>query len=360
MDSALNDSVKKDKTTNCCLNCGSKLRGNYCHNCGQQVSNSSLTVRGFVMEYIFNAFMWDPKFFKTLWLLVRKPGALTKDFMAGKYVSQVHPLKLNMFMLFVFITMFLFFSGTETANDSVHTITNDERVTSALQMGMIVYDEEYLEKIKSSPRDTVHLNAPLILAEEYPHIITRVSTIKDTQGEALDKWIAVIPRVLIEEGIVLPDTDGYYHFKEEVKAAEMVEDIWAQMVEFTTRYFPLIVLFTAPFLSFSLRLVQHKEKRSSMDRFIFALHYTAFLELSIILIYLLHLIASPSVKALQLFLVAASCVYLTLAFRRVYGIASWFKAGAKALCTSIIYFMIIIMVFITIIISAIFAILPGV
>ena len=97
-----------------------------------------------------------------------------------------------------------------------------------------------------------------------------------------------------------------------------------------------------------------------MDRFIFALHYTAFLELSIILIYLLHLIASPSVKALQLFLVAASCVYLTMAFRRVYGIASWFKAGAKALCTSIIYFMIIIMAFITIIISAIFAILPGV
>ena len=110
----LNNAVDKDKLElpyEHCLNCGEKLNGMYCHKCGQKAADTNLNVWGFVMEYLYNAFMWDPKFLKTLWLLVRRPGILTKEFLSGKYVSQVHPLKLNMFMLFVFITMFMFFSG---------------------------------------------------------------------------------------------------------------------------------------------------------------------------------------------------------------------------------------------------------
>lgn len=350
------NSDKEDKSKKHCLNCGSKLKGEYCHNCGQQATDSNLTVRGFVMEYLYNAFMWDPKFLKTLWLLIRKPGTLTNDFLAGKYVSQVHPLKLNMFMLFVFITMFVFFSGKESVNNTVSSITDDERVSSLLQIEMMADDEETLNRMEASPRDTVKLIAPLLMAENYPNLITRISTIEDTGGESLDKWIAVIPSLLIEEKILLPDADGYYRFKTEVEEMEYTKSVWAQMVRFTSRYFPLIVLFTAPFLSLSLRLVQYRHKRSNINHFIFSLHYTAFLELSIILIYLLRLITGVSIPALQLVLVAASSIYLTIAFRRVYGISSWLKAGIKALCTSFTYLMIILFVLISIFIFAIVAV----
>ena len=358
MNSALKSSEKETKNSVYCLNCGSKLRGNYCHNCGQQANISNLTVRGFVMEYLYNAFMWDPKFLKTVWLLSRKPGALTNEFMSGKYVSQVHPRKLNMFMLFVFITMFMFFSGTETVNSQVEEITNDEIVSSALNVGVIIDNEEYLNKIQSSPRDTVKLHAPLLLAERYPDIITNVRTIEDTNGESLDRWVAVIPTLLIEDGIATPDADGYYCFKTKPEEVELVEAIWAHMVKVTTRFFPLLVLFTAPFLSFSLRLLQRKEKRSSLSRFIFSLHYTAFLELSIIFIYLLYLTVGASIPALQLMLLTCSGVYLTMAFRRVYGAGSWLKAGIKALCMSIAYLMIILFVFICIFFVGVIAVMP--
>ena len=90
-----------------CLNCGTDLQGVYCHKCGQQASNPTPKVWEFILEYMNNAFIWDTKCFLTIWNLVRRPGFLTNEFNAGKFVSYENPLKLNMFFLFVFVTIFL-------------------------------------------------------------------------------------------------------------------------------------------------------------------------------------------------------------------------------------------------------------
>ena len=87
-----------------CLNCGTELSGRYCHSCGQQAINPNPTVRGFIMEYLYNAFMWDPKFFQTIYTLIRRPGHLTNEYLSGRVISYEHPLKLNMFKLFIFIS----------------------------------------------------------------------------------------------------------------------------------------------------------------------------------------------------------------------------------------------------------------
>ena len=148
-----------------CLNCGSELMGMYCHVCGQQATSKTPTVGEFVGEYLNNAFIWDSQFFKTFWILISRPGRLTKDFLSGKFVSQEHPLKLNMFLLFVFITLFVFFAGAEKMNSSVHNITNDERVRYGVQIDHLMSNPESAEKIKNSPQDTVKLHAPMILVE---------------------------------------------------------------------------------------------------------------------------------------------------------------------------------------------------
>ena len=340
-----------------CLNCGSELKGEYCHTCGQHATDANPTIKGVILEYCYNAFLWDPKFFRTLWLLVRHPGLLTKEFLAGKFVSQEHPIKLNMFLLFVFVTMFFLFSGTEKMNSSLHTITNDERVYPALQLELMMDKPEFVESMTSSPRDTVRLYAPLLLSKKFPEFITNLETIEDTQGESADKWIAVVPHRLIDDNIIVSGEDGFYtfSFKDEAvpEELELVKSVWKHTVELTTRYFPIIVLLTAPFLSFSLRLVQRRNKQTRINRFIFSLHYTAFLELSIIFVYLLHLIASPPVAVLQWIVILASWTYLTMAFRQVYGITSWGKAIIKALYTCLVYLLIILMLFVCILFVAI-------
>lgn len=339
-----------------CLNCGTELKGDFCHKCGQHVASRTPTVWGFIIEYINNAFIWDSRFFQTIYTLVRRPGHLTNEFLSGKLVSQEHPLKLNMFLLFVFVTFFLIFSGTEKVSSSVHKITADERVLTGVQMDLLMKDQDFAADIMESQQDTVILFAPLFLQEQYPEIIRNLETIEDTKGEGVDLWRAVVPRVLIEDKIIIQDSEGRYIFNtaeyQGNEAIEIFNRIWSEIVKLLAKYLPLFVLFTAPMLTLSLRFVQRKNRVPRINHFIFALHYTAFLELMMLCLYILCLIVPVPSGILQYIVAIGSCIYLAIAFHRVYKTSTWFSAIVKALITSLVYFVICLMMCVAIIIAA--------
>ena len=106
-----------------CLNCGTELKGRFCHVCGQEAVHSTPTVRSFIAEYAGTSYNWDAKFVRTFWTLISRPGQLTRDFLSGRFSSQEHPLKLNMFLLFVFVTLFVLFRGTEKMTTSFSLCT---------------------------------------------------------------------------------------------------------------------------------------------------------------------------------------------------------------------------------------------
>jgi hypothetical protein len=339
-----------------CKNCGAELQGEYCHKCGQEATSKVLTVGGFVLAYLDNNFLWDPQFLKTLWTLISRPGRLTREYIAGKFASQEHPLKLNMFLLFIFVTLFVFFASGDKINESVSNLKSDERLFTALQFDLLQKDSEFIQKMQVSQRDTVILKAPLLLAEIYPQIVTNIQTKEDSQGEGFDKWVAVLPRVLIEDEIILADEEGCYHLNPEATNAknylELVYSVLQEMSRITSQYFPIFLLLTAPFLAFSLRLVQRKSRLPRINHFIFSLHYTAFLETLIIFIYLLYLTIEPSMDILEGIMMLGSCVYLTIAFRKVYAVNGWFKTIIKSLLTSLIYCGILLFIFFVIFIWA--------
>lgn len=339
-----------------CLNCGTELKGKYCHICGQEVVDKKPTFLRLVVEYLNETFIWDPNFFRTFWTLIRRPGQLTNDYLSGKIISQESPLKLNMFLLLVFLTLFIFFSGSEKLTNSVHSMTSDERVFPGVQLELLMDDQQYVNHMQESPRDTVYLLAPLFLVEQHPTIISNLETKEDTQGKGLDKWVAILPRVLIEDQIIITGDDGYYYFNPEAKGGkhnlDFVNTIWTEMVRLALKYFPLLLLLTAPFLSISLSLVQRKSRVDYINHLIFSLHYTALLEFVMICIYILYLTISPSMKLLECIMVLSSCTYLTLAFRRVYAIRTWGTAIVKSLLTSLIYLLILQLVFVVIFIIA--------
>ena len=340
-----------------CLNCGAELQGKYCHVCGQEAVSKTPSVGAFIVEYANHAFIWDSNFLKTLWNLIRRPGYLTKEFIAGKFASQEHPLKLNMFLLFVLITLFVFFAGTEKMNNSVHNLTHNEAVVAGVQFEFMI-DKGELDTTLLSPQDTVLLLAPLFFADQHPGFIRCIDTLEYTNDKGLDKWIAVIPHTFIEDSIMVEYESGCYRFNQELKAGEnelqLVNTVWSQMVKLIAKYFPLLVLFTAPFLAFALGLVQRKSRIPRIHHFIFALHYTAFLELLMICIFLLHLTLSPPMDWMQWIMIIGSCVYLTIAFRNVYGTTTWTMAALKALFTSVVYMLIGMVIFFVIFIVACF------
>lgn len=339
-----------------CLNCKTELHGKYCHVCGQKATYEKLTIKEFILEYLNIAFVWDTHLIKTLWKLISKPGFLTKEYISGKFIAYMHPLKLNMFLLFLFVTFLLLFNSTEDMGNSIKNLTRNEIIQPVLQISLQMENAEYAMQVESSPRDTIQLYAPLLVFESLSGIITGFD-IDSADPDSTAVWIASVPRYLIEDKALILNEDGNYQFNPEYNTeasqTEILEKVWAKVVVLATKYFPLIILLTAPLLAFLIGILHRKSKHSMFKHFIFSLHYTAFLEMVIILLYILHLIASPPSWIMQSIIIFGSCIYLVFAFRKVYETRSWMKAVFKSILTNIGYGIILMVLFFILCIIAI-------
>jgi hypothetical protein len=77
-----------------CENCGAELQGHWCAQCGQAAVEYRRSFR-YVVADLLNEFLnWDSKFFTTIALLILQPWRLTSEFLAGKRVRYVNPLRL--------------------------------------------------------------------------------------------------------------------------------------------------------------------------------------------------------------------------------------------------------------------------
>jgi hypothetical protein len=89
-----------------CLNCGTALIGSHCHRCGQSGHiHRSLGAIGH--EILHGVAHFEGKLWRTLPLLVWRPGDLTRRYIAGERARFVSPMALFLFSIF---TMFAVFS----------------------------------------------------------------------------------------------------------------------------------------------------------------------------------------------------------------------------------------------------------
>lgn len=77
-----------------CPNCESPLGGRYCAQCGQKIDSSRPTFGHFFSETIESLTHADSRLWKTLWLLLSKPGFLTKEFFEGRRSRYLPPIRL--------------------------------------------------------------------------------------------------------------------------------------------------------------------------------------------------------------------------------------------------------------------------
>src|SRR5437773_1027251 len=85
-----------------CENCGAALQGHWCAQCGQAAIEYRRSFR-YVVADLLNEFLnWDSKFFTTIALLILKPWRLTNEFLAGKRVRYVNPLRLYLLASILF------------------------------------------------------------------------------------------------------------------------------------------------------------------------------------------------------------------------------------------------------------------
>src|SRR5216117_3852593 len=85
-----------------CENCGAQLQGHYCAQCGQAAVDYRRSFRYVIADVLDSFLNWDSKFFTTIALLILKPWRLTNEFLAGKRVRYVNPLRLYLLASILF------------------------------------------------------------------------------------------------------------------------------------------------------------------------------------------------------------------------------------------------------------------
>src|SRR5688572_15208366 len=89
-----------------CKSCGNEFTGMYCNLCGEKVIvPSDRSFRKFLSNTMVAMTLADNKFFKSVWLIVVNPGALSKEFTEGRTIKYLRPLS----VFFVLNLIYFFF-----------------------------------------------------------------------------------------------------------------------------------------------------------------------------------------------------------------------------------------------------------
>jgi hypothetical protein len=91
--------LREDKT---CLNCGALVPERYCSRCGQENTEPKEGVGHLIGHFFEDITHFDAKIFVTLKDLVRRPGFLTREYIAGKRVRYLNPIRMYVFISAIF------------------------------------------------------------------------------------------------------------------------------------------------------------------------------------------------------------------------------------------------------------------
>ena len=120
-----------------CLNCGARLEGPYCHECGQH-AHVRRTLSAFFHDFAHGVLHFEGKIFRTLPLLAWKPGELTRRYVEGQRASFVSPIALFLFSVFLMFAVVGLTSNTRKQStkvmaDAAKEIGKDQQKLSILQ-----------------------------------------------------------------------------------------------------------------------------------------------------------------------------------------------------------------------------------
>ncbi|HVF84290.1 MAG TPA: DUF3667 domain-containing protein, partial [Sphingomicrobium sp.] len=116
-------------TERACLNCGTRLIGDYCHDCGQR-GHVHRSLGAFGHDLLHGVFHFEGKVWRTLPMLAWRPGELTRRYIDGHRASFVSPIALFLFCVFLMFAVLGWTGmfGSQTGENIKLGIENSVRV----------------------------------------------------------------------------------------------------------------------------------------------------------------------------------------------------------------------------------------
>lgn len=279
-----------------CRNCGRDLHGEYCSHCGQEHVESGAPAGELFREFLKDEFHFDFRIVRTILPLLFRPGFLTAEYLAGRRVRYVPPLR-----MYVFISVALFalvgWHARRAHWDPIAIARYNENDTrDALKPDGTKKKAETKWSFQfGADSAIVSTDSAMSDQEKREHII---SALKD-DDDASDSSDATDRRM--RSGIL-----------------RLIEDP-ERSIEAALEHTAQAMFIVMPLVALLLKLLYIRRRRRYMEHLIFTLHVHAFVFLVLALALGAALIAWPPLAAATRWLLWSVPVYVFIAMKRAYG-----------------------------------------
>jgi hypothetical protein len=285
-------SHNKIRAEKICLNCGAPTPERYCPVCGQENIEPRQTVGHLISHFFSDITHFDGKFFVTVKDLFSKPGFLSREYMKGRRVAYLDPVRMYVFTsAFFFIIFFSMFDvkNIRIGENSRRSTLDRSQLNTLLEKAKTPEDSAAIQKtfaalnLNRRPRDTARKGDLVIsgLESEYNSIAQYDSVQMTLPPQERD---GLIRRVIKRKNIDLKER---FHNDRSALLKEWLSSFFHN--------FPKFFFFSLPIFALILKLLYIRRKNIYyVDHGIFAIHLYIFSFLVLLLLMLFGKIESIS------------------------------------------------------------------
>jgi hypothetical protein len=267
--------LRQDKT---CLNCRYVVDNRFCPNCGQENTDTRKTFHHLFIHFFEDLTHYENAFWKTIKNLFFKPSSLTKEYLSGKRLSYLAPVRLYIFISFVTFFLIAVFPADDgeilNANQTQTVQVKDKNgalkdsviSTKKIKVSeMMKMDEEMQKKmhLTNAQQNEGFLNFGYRNVKE----LDSLQKYGPTDEKLTDFEYNIVKKSLV------------------VKAKYNKKEMWEKFAEAIWHNFPKALSIYMPLFALVLWLFHGKKRWYYFDHGIFTLHYFSFLLLSALLIF---------------------------------------------------------------------------
>ena len=341
-----------------CENCGAELLGHWCAQCGQPAIEYRRSFRHVAADLLNEFLNWDSKFFTTIALLILKPWRLTNDFLGGKRVRHVNPLRLYL------LASILFFFAVNYGAKGIRIDPTKFPEEKRAEVAAAIADkrgeiEQELSKDNLTPKQRQKVQKALDYLTKPTASATTTPTSEETPAPKSSPSVSppaepgqqTYGPVGDRPFVVFDDAKSTTAFERwiEGRAKEKMGEHGTKMGLFISTLFsnlPYMMLCCIPLFAFVLKVLYIRRRLFYIDHLIYALHIHSFFYAGVMLIVLatiglIHFAPGAIAGWLITLLWIAFVTQIFLSIRYVYR-QGWFFSIFKFIFGGFVYLIVLL------------------
>ncbi|MBN8641582.1 MAG: DUF3667 domain-containing protein [Flavobacteriales bacterium] len=302
--------IRKDKT---CLNCNHVVDQRFCPNCGQENTDTRKTFYHLFVHFFEDLTHYENAFWKTIKNLLLKPAALTKEYLSGKRLSYLAPVRLYIFISFVTFFLIAVLPDEDETNTNINFKEKEDKSLKSDKNQYYNYSDSVN---KSTQQETQKLDSikPIdTLSKEVLKIeeLQKQGILKKNEADSIKKLIqlgkkeetakknysffssqyeslAQLDSVRKSKPSEMNDLEYWFEKKSiGLKEKYTEEQLKEKFLESIKHNFPKTLFIYMPLFALILWFFHNKKRWYYFDHGIFTLHYFSFLLLISLIMMLL-------------------------------------------------------------------------